>query len=436
MALARIWARAKQILTTDPTSSDEDDAVVDEAGAAALAKEARSAKGALAKVAQLAAYDPGALFGDELDLERGFRARAAASLGTLWDSANALGMAQISKVIEEDLGASATTLFSSFDHEPLAAASLGQVHAATGPQAQAWVVKVQYPGIAAALGADLRDGALTRRLAGAQLASSMEEASLAVLTESLRGELDYRQEAAALTAFAAIWEGESSLAFPAVVAERSSQRVLTMTRARGLTVPQVLALEGAQGKALRRAAAAAIYRFAWGSPLAHGVLNTDPNPGNFLVEETPRGAVVWCLDFGATAALDPAVVEADRELWWALLERDGQDAAERFRMALAKGGLLRRTDSLHSDVHRAWEKALLRPFSTDGSFVFDSIYARELATTTGRALAAGGLRLSARTLMLWRQRLAAASVIGLLGAEVPCRRILEDLIGPGRRALR
>jgi hypothetical protein len=212
-----------------------------------------------------------------------------------------------------------------------------------------------------------------------------------------------------------------------------------MSRARGLTIPQLAALEGERGQELRQVAAAAIYRFTWGSPLAHAVLNSDPNPGNFLVEETARGAVVWCLDFGATTALPREVVEADRELWWALLDRDAQDAAERFRMALAKVGLLRRTDSLSSEAHRAWERALLSPFSSEdarGRFLFDSGYARELGTAMARALAAGGLHLSARTLLLWRQRLAAAAVIGMLEARVPCRRILEELIGTGRKALR
>lgn len=435
VTLARWWARAKQILTTDPTGSDEDDAVVDDAAAATLAKEAHMAHGALAKVAQLAAYDPGALFGDELDPERGFRRRAAAALGELWDGARSLGLDQVTRVIEEDLGRSPSSLFARFDPAPLAAASLGQVHGARGLDGNDYVVKVQYPGVAKALEADLADAALARRLAGAQLGGAVDEAALAVLVESVRAELDYRQEAKALTAFGAIWSDEPTLAFPTVDEARSSARVLTMSRARGITLPQLMALEAERAPALRRAAAAAIYRFAWGSPLAFAVLNTDPNPGNFLVEDDPRGIRVWCLDFGATAALEPAVVEADRELWWALIDRDAQDAAERFRMALARGGLLRRTDSLHGDVHRAWERALLRPFS-DERFVFDSAYARELATATGRALAAGGLVLSPRTIMLWRQRLAAAAVIGMLEVQVPCRRILEELIGTGRRTLR
>ncbi len=439
VGLARLWARAKQIVTTDPTGSDEDDAVADDAAAEALAHQARTLHGALAKVAQLAAYDPGAMFGEQLELERKHRTRSAAALGQLWDGASAVGMNAIAKVIEEELGKPVTSLFSSFEPRPLAAASLGQVHAATGLDGREYVVKVQYPGIDAALTSDLADPKMARRLAGAQLADSLDDETLAPLVESMRDEVDYVQEAKALQAFAHIWSEEPALRFPEVDRERSSRRVLTMTRARGLTLPQLMELGDERGKRLRAAAAAGIYRFTWGSPLAHAVLNSDPNPGNFLVEETPRGAVVWCLDFGATSVIEREVVEADRELWWALLDRDGEGAAERFRMALARVGLLRRTDSLSSDIHRAWERALLRPFAEEdarGRFTFDGAYAREIATATARALASGGLKLSARTLLLWRQRLAAASVIGLLEAPVPCRPILEELIGTGRKALR
>ncbi len=438
VGLARLWARAKQIVTTDPTGSDEDDAVADDAAAEALAAQARTLHGTLAKVAQQAAYDPGAAFGDQLELERTHRTRSAAKLGQLWDGASAVGMNAIAGVIEEDLGKPVAELFASFEPRPLAAASLGQVHAARGHDGRDYVVKVQYPGIDAALTADLKDPGVVRRLAGAQLGGMLEDDALQALMTSVRDEVDYVQEAKALEAFAHIWGDEPSLRFPRVDAERSSRRVLTMTRARGLTIPQLLEVQGERGQRLRAAAAAEIYRFTWGSPLAYAVLNSDPNPGNFLVEESGDGAVVWCLDFGATTALERAVVEADRELWWALMERDGESAAEHFRMALARVGLLRKTDSLSSEVHRTWERALMQPFSeadASGRFAFNVDYARTLSTAMARALSTGGLGLSARTLLLWRQRLAAASVIGLLDAKVPCRRILGELIGSGRKAL-
>src|SRR5213075_79041 len=101
---------------------------------------------------------------------------------------------------------------------------------------------------------------------------------------AVRGELDYTAEASALERFAAAWRDHPVLRFPRVIRERSSARVLTMTRARGRTVAQA----AASPPELRRHAALAIFAFAWGSPLAHGLLNADPNPGNFLIDEQPR----------------------------------------------------------------------------------------------------------------------------------------------------
>ena len=120
---ARLWARAKQIVTTDPSGSDEDDQVVDEEAARALAVAAGKLKGGLAKVAQLAAYDPS--FGGR----SGATAAARAVLGGLWDHAPAVSSDAIARVIEEDLGRPPSVLFAKWDTRPLAAASIGQVDA-------------------------------------------------------------------------------------------------------------------------------------------------------------------------------------------------------------------------------------------------------------------------------------------------------------------
>jgi predicted unusual protein kinase regulating ubiquinone biosynthesis (AarF/ABC1/UbiB family) len=430
VGLARLWARAKQIVTTDPSGSDEDDQVVDEEAARVLAANAGRLKGGLAKVAQLAAYDPGATLGGR----SGATPAARAVLGGLWDHAPAVSAGAIARVIEDDLGRAPQALFARWDATPLAAASLGQVHAARLHDGTEVVVKVQYPGVADALRADLDDAAFVRKLAGAELGRSLDEPAAAALAAAVRGELDYRAEAAAQARFAAAWAEHRVLRVPRVIGELSSARVLTMTRARGKSVVETAASGSAD---VRRGAALAIYQFAWGSPLVHRLLNADPNPGNFLVDEQPDGGVhVWCLDFGCAAELPEPVRDADRELWWALIDDDSESAAERFRMGLARSGLLSRTDSMATGAHRDWERSLAQPVVTHGDFPWSAAYARELAENTARVLAAGGLRLPASVLLLWRQRLGVAAVLGMLDARAPFRRALVELIGSGRRALR
>jgi predicted unusual protein kinase regulating ubiquinone biosynthesis (AarF/ABC1/UbiB family) len=430
VGFAKLWARAKQVLTTDPTGSDEDDHVVDEEAARVLAAQAGRLKGGLAKVAQLAAYDPGATLGGK----SGATAAARAVLGGLWDHAPAVSAGAIAGVVEEDLGRAPQALFASWDATPLASASLGQVHAARLHDGTDVVVKVQYPGVADALRADLDDAAFVRKLAGAELSKSLDGASVAALADAVRGELDYRAEAAAQARVAAAWAEHRVLRVPRVISELSSARVLTMTRARGRTVVETAAAGSAD---LRRQAALAIYQFAWGSPLVHRLLNADPNPGNFLIDEQPDGSAhVWCLDFGCALEVPEAVRDADREIWWGLVDDDSESAAERFRMGLAKAGLLRRTDTMATHAHRDWERSLVQPLAGHGDFHWTAAYARALAENTGRVLASGGLSLPASVLLLWRQRLGAAAVIGMLDATAPFRRALVELIGSGRRALR
>jgi predicted unusual protein kinase regulating ubiquinone biosynthesis (AarF/ABC1/UbiB family) len=272
-----------------------------------------------------------------------------------------------------------------------------------------------------------------RRLAGAEVGGTLDDAALTALADAVRRELDYRGEAAMQQKFAAAWADSKVVRVPRVIEELSSQRVLTMVRAKGASLVDTTHA----APDVRRQAAAAIFAFAFGSPLAHGLLNADPNPGNFLVETEADGHVaVWCLDYGCALDLHEDVRDSDRELWWSILDEDAVKAGERFRMALARSGLLRRTDSLATIAHRDWERALALPLHTHGDFHWNPGYASELSETTRRVLAAGGLQLPARLLLLWRQRIGVAAVIGMLDAHAAFRRVLLDLIGSGRKALR
>jgi predicted unusual protein kinase regulating ubiquinone biosynthesis (AarF/ABC1/UbiB family) len=423
VSLARLWARAKQILTTDPTSSDDDDRVVDEEAARALAAQAGKLKGGLAKVAQLAAYH---------DVHAGRGARAV--LGGLWDHAPAIGAVDIARVVEAELGAPPQRRFARWEATPLAAASLGQVHAATTHDGEDVVVKVQYPDVADALRDDLADASFVRRLAGGEIGAWLDDAAIGRLADAVRRELDYRAEAAAMTAFADAWAGDAAIRVPRPLLALSTARVLTMTRARGRTIVEIASTADVE---LRRQAALAIFRFAWGSPLRHGLLDADPNPGNFLVDEERDGhAWLWCLDFGCTVELPAAVRDADREMMFGLLDDDAITGAERFRVATARAGLLARADSLATTAHRDWERALARPLQTRGELAWNAAYAGELADATRRVVAARGVKLGADTVLLWRQRLGVAAVIAMLDVAAPWRAALVDMIGTGRTALR
>src|SRR6185503_3369885 len=124
-------------------------------------------------------------------------AQARAVLGGLWDHVPAVSAGAIAGVVEQDLGRAPQALFAQWDAAPIAAASLGQVHAAKLHDGTDVVVKVQYPGVADKLRADLDDVDFMRKLAGAEIGRALDDDALRTLGDAVRGELDYRAEAAA-----------------------------------------------------------------------------------------------------------------------------------------------------------------------------------------------------------------------------------------------
>src|SRR5690606_36300468 len=128
---------------------------------------------------------------------RGASAEARSVLGHLWDAAPAVSAGAIASVVEQDLGNAPQALFAHWDAAPLAAASIGQVHAARLHDGTEVIVKVQYPGVADKLRADLDDADFVRKFAGAEIGRTLDEPALHALAEAVRSELDYRTEAAA-----------------------------------------------------------------------------------------------------------------------------------------------------------------------------------------------------------------------------------------------
>jgi predicted unusual protein kinase regulating ubiquinone biosynthesis (AarF/ABC1/UbiB family) len=411
---ARLWARARQVLTTDPTGTEADAAVAAEAGARAQARSAAALKGGLAKVAQLGAYAGGV---------------ADEALAPLWDQAPPAPASAIAAVVRAELGRTPQQLFSTWSATPLAAASLGQVHAATDADGTAWAVKVQYPGIAEALRADLGDRELARKLAGGALVGVGRDA-LGALIDAVLAETDYLREADALERFAAAWADDPQVHLPAVDRARTSRRVLTMQRARGVPWRQLAAAPAA----VRAAAAAVVVRVAWGSPWRHGWFNADPNPGNYLVEVEADPTAVWFLDFGCAVELDAASREADRTMWRGLVDPDPFAGAERMRTAAHQLGLVGRTDALGGDAFRAWERALAAPLASP-TFTWTHAYATDLAAAFARVIATGAVTVPAPLLLLWRQRLGVAAVLGLVEPTLDLRGELRRLLGE-RHALR
>ena len=410
--LAGLFAKAKHVLTNDPTQSEPDDrdaieedhSVLGRIAAATsharLAADAHAMRAAVAKSAQVAAYRESA---------------AGPELTALWDRAAAMPAGTAERVFFDEFAQRPSDVFAQWQAKPLAAASLGQVHAAELVDGRAVVVKVQYPGMREALASDLKDPGVVRRLLGPGLSRIDDADARAALVTAVAGEVDYRAEAAAQRVLAGHLHADD-LRIPDVIDAWSGERVLTMSRATGAPL---YALWDAPAE-IRDWIGDALLRFHLGVALRTGYFNADPHPGNTIVDVDAH--VVWCLDFGCTIRLQDAAHQHDRDLWRGLAHADAFSGAESFRLALAGSGLLGDASRLASAAMRDWEALMVAPMR--GRAQFTPSYADEVAETFARVLATGAMRLPPSLLLLWRQRISLWAVLGRLRPTVDLRSIV------------
>ncbi len=243
-------------------------------------------RGGIAKLGQLASCRP--------DLVGAVWAR---ELAQLQDEVPPVATEAIRQRIEAELGAPIAAVFAEFSDEPLAAASLAQVHAARLLDGTEVVVKVQVPGVEDVIAADI---AALRAVAnvvgdvpGVDLATLSKE-----LIRALAVELDYTAEAEAMQRFAA--SAGPNVVVPKPIAHASSPRILTMTRVTGERL--IGYLESAPIADRDRLLGALVGEVAE-QILVRGMVHADPHPGNFLV--TPEGQLA-VLDFGCVLELSAA----------------------------------------------------------------------------------------------------------------------------------
>jgi predicted unusual protein kinase regulating ubiquinone biosynthesis (AarF/ABC1/UbiB family) len=375
-----------------------------------VARELGHMKGAVMKLGQMLSFVVDGLPDDARD-----------ALAQLQASAPPMSPSLAEGVVRDELGADVAELFSSWDPVPVAAASIGQVHRATLADGTAVAVKVQYPGVDAAIGADLADA---RRL-GALLSSvtlrSIDVDSLAEeLRDRMTDELDYRIEAANQQYFADRYRGHPFIAVPDVVADRSSRRVLTSTWVGGMTFDELVA---SAPQATRDRAGEAVFRFAQSSILRERCFNGDPHPGNYRFG--PSGHVT-ALDFGLVKRLD--AVEFDRlmPVLDAVLDHDEQATTD----AMVQAGFLVADHGLLPGHVFACVSAPYRAYFDD-EFTFTPAYTsdalRSLLDVRGPyAEVLKALDMPPSFAMLDRVVWGVSAVLGRLGATGRWRGIIQE----------
>jgi ubiquinone biosynthesis protein len=233
-------------------------------------------------------------------------------LALLQSSARPVPADLVRQVLESELGATVEEEFTSFNFEPLAAASIGQTHRAVLKTGEKVVVKVQRPGIEDVVSRDaavlrLVADVVERRVDGARQIGVKRLAG--ELISSLERELDYGAEAGNGAAFLERLEGEEGVAAPVVHQALSTRRVLVMDEIDGVTVANQAAVQASPVPA--KVLASRLLQAFLDQVLRDGMYHADPHPGNIFVD---RIGILWFLDFGAVGRLDPIVLESMQEM--------------------------------------------------------------------------------------------------------------------------
>jgi hypothetical protein len=325
--------------------------------------------------------------------------------------------------VEAELGKPPADLFASFSEEPLAAASLGQVHAARMHDGREVVVKVQYPGVDKALESDLANAAvLVRGFALTGSASLDGRPYYDEMRASLLRELDYREEAAQAEAYREAASRYPELVVPSVIRERSGQRVICLERLDGQLLLELM--ESGAGVQERFQVARLLTFAIWGPFYATRLIHADPHPGNFLVLPDGRLGV---LDFGATKKLSPTFAAVYRSF----LEENAAGRAHPDPGPMLKKAGFR---FLGDDEEEAFEfchklaDVVQRPIlSEEYDFGSDALVSDARRIFRSEPALALTIKPPAEALLFYRSAAGLAQDLRLLKAKGPFRRVLKEI---------
>jgi predicted unusual protein kinase regulating ubiquinone biosynthesis (AarF/ABC1/UbiB family) len=376
-------------------------------------------KGALMKIGQLLSMI------DMQSLGTGGFAPYQKALMQLQAGAPPMAPDLVREIFDAELG-SAVQQFAEFIDEPMAAASIGQVHRAALRDGRQVVVKIQYPGVAQAIRDDLANTELVATFARFATSASgimFDPRALArELTVRISEEVDYRREAANITAFSELYRGHPFIRVPDVVPAASSDRVLTMTYMDGMD----WAAAQQADQYLKNTWAEIITRFSNGNFRHANLLHADPHPGNYRF--APDGTVGF-VDFGCVKILP----EEKRRLWISVVRNVIEGRSDNLRHALVQAAFITADSPLTGEELQSFYSQVFYEVVVATQ---PATYSPDSGARTARWLF--GLdssnplsRMNAPDDYVFASRVqqALSNVCGALHATLPARAIADDIDG-------
>jgi predicted unusual protein kinase regulating ubiquinone biosynthesis (AarF/ABC1/UbiB family) len=365
-------------------------------------------KGVMMKIGQMASYVDGGL-------SPGVRR----TLSRLQDSVPPMSGELAAQVVRQELGVPPERAFARWDPQPIAAASIGQVHRAVTLDGRAVAVKVQYPGIAETIAADLRNVALLRRMLRITAPAQDVDALLTELRDRVIEELDYRREAANQRLLAAYYDGHPTIYVPGIITELSTRRMVTSELAGGARFAELASWPQHE----RDLAAETIYRFVFRSLYEVRAFNGDPHPGNYLFQ---RGGRVTFLDFGLVKHFTPAELQPLLQMARNVcVEHD----PEAFRRSLENAGFLRAGAPLSTEAIVEHLAVFYDTIREPGPLTITSEYASAVVRRffDVRSPVADYISVPRSYVILQRINLGLFAVLGELSATANWRAIAEEI---------
>ena len=365
-------------------------------------------KGVLMKLGQMASY-----------VDDGLNPQVRRTLSRLQDSVPPMSPALAAQVITEELGSPPDEVFKEWDPEPIAAASIGQVHRAMTKDGEAVAVKVQYPGIAETISADLGNVGLLRSLLKMAAPNQDVNALIEELRERIREELDYEREAASQAKFAAFYDGHPTIHVPKIIPELCAKRVITSELATGARFQEFLTWPQAE----QDLAAETIYRFVFRSLYEAHAFNGDPHPGNYLFH--PGGQVTF-LDYGLVKYFTPEELTPLEHMVRYLCVDDDKEG---FRRAMVDAGFLMPETPLPTDDIVEHMSLFYDTVRTRGPRTMTGEYASSVARRffDFRSPLAAYARIPRSYVIVQRINLGLFSILAEMNATGDWRAIAEEI---------
>jgi len=307
-------------------------------------------------------------------------------------------------------------LLATMERQPVATASIGQVHRAVLPDGTPVAVKVRHPGIEQAIAADFRSAAAASALPGLVLPGITEV--IAEARDTFLAECDYAAERKWQERFGALYAGHPSITIPDVHGAWCSDRVLVTTWCDGRSFERFC---GSASQAARDRAGASLYEFYVGSVYRFGLFNGDPHPGNLLFHDD-GGLTV--LDFGCVKEFAPKLVRALAALSRGV-RADDRHAVNR---ALVELGAAEQ-DAEGYAVGRKLMRGFFGPVLTEGPHRVESGLSVDAREIMKDKLAVARMRLPAKLLFLFRIRFGLHSELARLNAVADWAALEERLCG-------